>query len=188
MNYPSGTHSPGTGPQPGPFIGVSPPPPWQPPPPARNRIGWIVAVVAITALLSAALGAVLGATLNSKTNASTTPNDAEDASSATAADRHSEDIALCTKYAIVNASLPNRASTGLQLLTAAAVLENAMEANPGATSEIRSALTAVVDNYYESAAKSGNVRTRGLAEPPSYDLDQAGAVYARAWEVCGLDE
>ncbi|MCH9737035.1 MAG: hypothetical protein K0U78_21200 [Actinomycetia bacterium] len=198
MSYPGGPqpwdvksramNGPGTAPPPVPQAGAVA----SAPPPPRNRSGWIVAVVAVTALLSAALGAGIGAAVGSKTSdnasnsreggASTTPPNPS------AADTHAQDLALCTKYAIVNASLPKGSSDGAELLPAAAVLENSLLANPSASTEIRSALAAVVDNYYRSSADTGQVRTRGLAEPPKYDLDHARAVYSRAWDVCGLGQ
>lgn len=184
MTYPSGTH-----PQPGPHVGASPPPPpWQPPPPARNRIGWIVAIVAITALLSAALGGILGATLNSKTTASTTQNGAEEASSATATDRHAQDVALCTKYAIINSAIPKPYDNAMDLLPAAAGLQSALDENPQASAAVRTAISNVVSAYYARMAAFGEVRERGLAEPPPSSMEEAQSSYNEAWTTCGLDQ
>lgn len=161
-----------------------PPPPAPAPPPKSQRALWFAAL-AVAAVVAAGVGGVLlGSGLH-------THRDSEPEQVVTAehgGDTHAQDVALCTRYVIVNASLPDRSSSGLQLLTAAAVLENALGEYPGASPEITSALTAVVQNYYRSAARSGEVRTRGLAEPPSYDLEEAEAIYDRAWTVCGLDQ
>ncbi len=153
-----------------------------------RRALWVV--LATAAIVTAAVGGgIVGSALTATRTEPTNPAPATmTTAAADAADTHAQDVALCTRYAIVNASLPKRASTGVELLSAAAVLENALAANPGASSEISSALTAVVADYYGSAADTGKVRTRGLAEPPGYDLDQARAVYAQAWAVCGLDK
>lgn len=188
MSHP-GMNGPGAQPYPSAPTGAGTPPlPWQPPPP-RNRSSWImVTVVAVTALLSAGLGGILGATLSAKTLSSTSQDDTVKTATPAAADTHTQDVALCTRYVIVNASLPKQSSTSMELLAGAAVLENAIGANPAASPEIISALTAVIDNYYKSAADAGKVQTRGLAEPPDYDLDEARVTYERAWSACGLDK
>ncbi|MCH9737037.1 MAG: hypothetical protein K0U78_21210 [Actinomycetia bacterium] len=188
-----GTNGPGTGPPftaQGGFV-APPPPPWQQPPP-RNRYGWIVAVVAVTALLSAALGAGIGAAVGSKTSdnasnsreggASTTPPNPS------AADTHAQDVALCTKYAIINSAIPKPYDNAMDLLPAAAGLQGALGENADASIAVRAAISDVISAYYARMAAFGEVRQRGSAEPPSSSRSEAQAAYDHAWTTCGLDQ
>ena len=62
----------------------------------------------------------------------------------------------------------------------------ALGANPAASPEIRTAISDVVTEFDGLIASFGHVRTRGLAEPPGYDLQQAQQVFDHAWDICQL--
>jgi hypothetical protein len=65
-------------------------------------------------------------------------------------------------------------------------LRLALAENPNASREIRDAITDVVYNYDALIAAFGEVRTRGLAEPPKYDMDKSRRILDHAWDVCQL--
>lgn len=171
------------------------PPVGGPPPaaPKRPGRGGLVAIVAATALISAGLGTAIGAAVVK----STSPSDAtaqtvqpENVADAPATgDTHAQDIAVCSKYAIINATIPNPDTKGMDLLPAVAALENALAENPHASESVRHAIRGVIDTFYSAMAGYGKVRPRGLAEvPPKYEPESAGAAYQQAWTVCGLDQ
>ena len=101
---------------------------------------------------------------------------------------HAQDVALCTRYAVVNTTQPRTDRRALDILPAATALENALADNPNASTPVRVAITDVVSVYYARIATYGEVRTRGLAEPPTHDLAKEQAAYDQVWAVCGLDE
>lgn len=104
-----------------------------------------------------------------------------------AGDTHVQDVALCTSYAVINSAIPRPYESGADLLPAAAALQQAVAASPGASAEIRFAMTGVVDAFYSRIAEFGEVRRRGLAEPPAYSNEHVQTAYDRAWSVCQLD-
>lgn len=162
------------------------------PSPSAGRAG-LIAVVATTALIAAGLGAAVGAIVIK----STLPNEVvpqavqatNDAGASAHGDTHAQDIAVCSKYAIINATIPNPDTRGMDLLPAAAALENALAENPHASESVQRAVRGVIDTFYSAMADYGKVRPRGLAEvPPKYEPEDAGAAYQQAWTVCGLDQ
>ncbi len=161
-------------------------------PPNRPGRGGLIAIVAATALISAGLGTAIGAMVIK----STSPNEVvpqaveatNDAGAPAHGDTHAQDIAVCSKYAIINATIPNPDTRGMDLLPAAAALENALAENPHASESVQRAVRGVIDTFYSAMAGYGKVRPRGLAEvPPKYEPEDAGAAYEQAWTVCGLD-
>lgn len=168
---------------------------WQPTPPRR----WLTtAIVAVTAAAALAIGVAVGAVLSDGGNSSAadtigpvvTNESAAETSSSTpsAAEVHAQDVALCTRYAVVNTTQPRTDRRALDILPAAAALENALVDNPHANTSVRAAIADVVSVYYARIAAYGEVRTRGLAEPPTHDLVNEQAAYDQVWTVCGLDE
>ncbi len=106
----------------------------------------------------------------------------------TAADTHAQDVALCTKYAIINSALPKRDSNAGDLLPAVTALENALRENPDASPQIRTAIADMTAAYYARMGAYAPVRSRGLAEPPPHDLEAENAAADQAWAICGLDQ
>lgn len=173
---------------------IYPPVGGQPPAaPKRPGRGGLVSIVAATALISSGLGAAIGAAVIRSTSPSDasaqTVQPANGADAPTTRDTHAQDIAVCSKYAIINATIPNPDTKGMDLLPAASALENALAENPHASESVRHAIRGVIDTFYSAMAGYGEVRPRGLAEaPPKYEPESAGATYQRAWTVCGLDQ
>ncbi|ODQ91354.1 hypothetical protein BHQ17_16800 [Mycolicibacterium holsaticum] len=173
----------GTHYQPLPSYGVAPPPPAQ-------RRGVLIAAIAATALLSAGIGAAVGTVVANSSAPDTsmavppapTPGTATD----TGASSHAQDVALCTRYAIVNSAIPKPYDNAMDILPAAAALQASLEEYAGASQPVRQAISDVVSAYYARMAVFGGVRERGLAEPPDDDRQAAQAAYDRAWEVCEL--
>lgn len=169
---------------------------WQPPPPRRR---WLTpAIMAGTAAVALGIGVALGvvfsdggsSTVADTTGAAVTSKSTADTVSAppSAAEVHAQDVALCTRYAVVNTTQPRTDRRALDILPAATALENALADNPNASTPVRVAITDVVSVYYARIATYGEVRTRGLAEPPTHDLAKEQAAYDQVWAVCGLDE
>jgi len=165
-----------------------------PPPSTPNRPGrgGLIAIVAATALISAGLGTAIGAIVvksTSSTDAAALQPANGAGAPATTEDTHAQDVAVCSKYAIINATIPNPDTKGMDLLPAAAALENALAENPHASESVRHAIRGVIDTFYSAMAGYGKVRPRGLAEvPPKYEPESAGAAYQQAWTVCRLDQ
>ncbi len=164
-------------------------------PPNRPGRGGLIAIVAATALISAGLGTAIGATaigaitIKSSGAPAQAVQSANDAGAPATGDTHAQDVAVCSKYAIINATIPNPDTKGMDLLPAAAALENALAENPHASESVRHAIRGVIDTFYSAMAGYGEVRPRGLAEvPPKYEAESAGAAYQQAWTVCRLDQ
>ena len=83
---------------------------------------------------------------------------------------------------------PVRHGKSLDILPAAAALENALADTPHASPSVRAAIADVVSVYYARIAAYGEVRARGLAEPPAHDLVNEQSAYDQVWSVCGLDK
>lgn len=177
--------------------GLDPLAAWQPTP-ARRR--WLIpTVIAVTAAAALGIGVALGAILSDRGNNSaddrtdlvvTNEPGTETASSTppSATEVHAQDVALCTRYAVVNTTQPRTDRRALDILPAAAALENALTDNPHASASVRAAITDVVSVYYARIAAYGEVRARGLAEPPPHNVGDEQAAYDQVWSVCGLDE
>ncbi len=162
-------------------------------PPNRPGRGGLIAAIAATALISAGLGTAIGAIVIKSTSsadaAAQAVQPANVAGAPASGDTHAQDIAVCSKYAIINATIPNPDTRGMDLLPAAAALENALAENPHASESVQRAVRGVIDTFYSAMAGYGEVRPRGLAEvPPKYEPEVAGAAYQQAWTVCGLDQ
>lgn len=158
-------------------------PPASPQPPRRP--GWGRVGIAAAMVATAIGGGIAGALLTGMTQ-QTSSTAASSTTTTTAADSHTQDVRLCTSFAIINASTPAEDQKASDLLPATTALREALTANPGADSEIRDAVGALADAYSARMASYAPVRTRGLAEPPTYDKDQAQAAYDRVWDVCHL--
>jgi hypothetical protein len=101
---------------------------------------------------------------------------------------HEQDVKLCTSYAVMNTTIPRPYTSATDLLPAMTVLQEKLDTNPAASTEVRDAITGVVDVLYARVARYGEVRERGLAEPPVYDQATAQAAMDHAWQVCQLDK
>lgn len=175
----------GTHYQPLPSYGVAPPPPAQ-------RRGVLIAAIAATALLSAGIGAAVGTVVANSSAPDTsmaappapTPGTATD----TGASTHAQDVALCTRYAIVNGAMPSRDTKASDLLPGVTALETALQEFPNASAEIREAVAGMVSAYYARMAAYGPIRARGLAEPPVHSTEVEKAASDKVWQLCGLDE
>ncbi|KAA1429577.1 hypothetical protein [Mycolicibacter arupensis] len=131
-------------------------------------------------------GGIAGALLTTTTRH--TSSDAPSATVRPAADTHTQDVQLCTAYATINAVRPKPETNGMEILPAASALQLAIDANPGASPEIRAAMENVVAVFYKSMADFEKVRPRGLAEPTPYRQDEATDSYKQAWDACRLGE
>lgn len=172
--------------------GQAPTPPTAPPKGSgegggkRPRIGRITAMVA-TVLAAGLLGGVAGAAVTHRTTATVEPAAPVPATPTySAATIQAQNIQLCTAYATINSAMPKPQSNALEVLPAVNALRIALNDNPAAAPEIRTAVMDVVHNYDALIAAFGKVRERGLAKPPAYDLGQAQQILDRAWDVCQL--
>ena len=150
------------------------------------------AVLATAAIVTAAVGGgIVGSALTATRTEPSNPDTAAPATMTTAADgadTHTQDVALCTKYAVINSAMPRTDENAGDLLPAVAAMEIALAENPDASTPIRAAITDVVSAYYARMAAYAPVRTRGLAEPIPHDLETQRAAAHQAWTVCGLDK
>ncbi len=177
---------------------TSPPPgaAWQPPAARRRR--WVVpAVVGGTAVVALVAGVALGAVFSGggdDSGASTAgpiasePANGPAGASPSASEVHAQDVSLCTSYAIINTAIPTPDTRGSDLLPAVAALQIALAENPNASAPVRVAVTDMTSVYQARIAAHGEVRKRGLAEPPLYTVEAHKAASAEVWAVCGLDE
>ena len=152
---------------------------------------WVV--LATAAIVTAAVGggivgSALTATRTETTNTDTAATTTMTTAAADAVDTHAQDVALCTKYAVINSAMPRTDENAGDLLPAVAAMEIALAENPDASTPIRAAITDVVSAYYARMAAYAPVRTRGLAEPIPHDLETQRAAAHQAWTVCGLDK
>jgi hypothetical protein len=133
-------------------------------------------------------GGIVGALLTAATTQHTPTAATTSTTGPAPADTHTQDVRLCTAFAIINASTPAEDQKASDLLPATTALRQAVAASPGASAEIRDAVGALADAYAARMASYAPVRTRGLAEPPAYDKDQAQTAYDRAWDACRLGD
>ncbi len=153
----------------------------QTPPPAERRgKTWLWATVIIAGIAFTGLCAGLGAALASRHPS--TPA----AAPVTTAERHQQDINLCTAYAVATAAVPRPITIGNDLLPARLTLLRTLDENRDASPDLREALTNVAAAWYARAALP--VKSRGLTELAPYDAVAAQAAIERAWHLCGLDE
>lgn len=162
-----------------------PPPTTTPNKPRGPRRALLLCVaVMVAALAGGAVGAVI---TNQLQHRDTPPSAAASTPPAPSAEAiHAADVRLCTAYATINSAMPNPQTSALEVLPGVNGLRLALAENPNASREVRDAVTDVVYNYDALIASFGKVRTRGLAEPPTYNMDNAQRVLDRAWNVCQL--
>lgn len=148
--------------------------------PGTGRLAAVVAAVLVAGLL----GGVVGAVVTKRTSRTTDQTPATPAYSAETI--RTQNVQLCTSYAIINSAMPKPADNALQILPGANGLRLALDEAPAASSEIRSAISHVVSEFDALIASFGKVRTRGMAKPPTYHVAKAQAVFDRAWDICQL--
>lgn len=179
----------GTGYQPAPAPGHFGPPVSAP---KRSGRGGLIALVAATALVAAGVGAAIGtiATNSAASNAgaSQTVEPTNVTGAPATGDPHAQDVGLCTRYAIINGAMPTRDTKASDLLPGVTALETSLHEFPGASPEIREAVGDMVSAYYARMAAYGPIRQRGLAEPPTHNVEAEKAASDRVWQICGLDE
>ena len=171
--------------------------PGQPPSPARRR--WVMpAVVGGTAVVALIAGVTLGAvfggggTSDSGTGTEAPveiqrdPAGVAGGGAPSPAEVHAQDVSMCTSYAIINSAMVTPDKTGSDLLPTVTALQVALADNPDASAPVRVAVTDLASIYRARVAAHGNVRTRGLAEPPPYNMDAENAAVEQVWTVCGL--
>lgn len=162
------------------------PPPTTTPKKPRSPRGALLLCVAVmvAALAGGAVGAVV---TNQLQHRDPSPGAAPSAPPAPSAEAiHAADVRLCTAYVTINAAMPKPQNSGMEVLPGVNGLRLALAENPNASREIRDAITDVVYNYDALIAAFGEVRTRGLAEPPKYDMDKSRRILDHAWDVCQL--
>lgn len=101
-------------------------------------------------------------------------------------DTHTQDIVLCTSYALIDAALHHPITSGRDALPAIAPLRLALIENPDADPRVRDAIAGAVEAYDAVLAK--DAKPRGLSEPPPYDPATVTAAFDRVSQVCGLTE
>jgi hypothetical protein len=97
-------------------------------------------------------------------------------------------VGLCTRYAIINGAMPAKDTKASDLLPGVTALETSLQEFPGASPEIREAVADMVSAYYARMAAYGPIRKRGLAEPPTHNVEAEQAASDRVWQMCGLDK
>ncbi|MBS9536142.1 hypothetical protein KIH27_21390 [Mycobacterium sp. M1] len=158
------------------------PPAWgQPPPPApapawRNRCLRTTATAAL-ALIAGLGGGLLGAHIG--------PSTRTDTAAVNAQSQHQQDINLCSVYGMVNAAGSHPDQTRTEGLVYVVAMQQALDANPGASPQIRSAMADVFSALHQIAAYK--VDSKGLSQQPALDDAAAKAAYDHGRQVCGLD-
>ncbi|MBU8820736.1 hypothetical protein KL864_33240 [Mycolicibacterium goodii] len=138
-------------------------------------------------LVAGLLGGVVGGIVGRHSAPQAPPPAATSATPTYSAETiRAQNIQLCTAYATINSAMPSPAENAMQVLPGTNGLRLALQEAPAASPEIRSALEDVVHQFDAMIAAFGKVRTRGLAEPPRYDVERAQKVSDRAWDVCRL--
>lgn len=99
---------------------------------------------------------------------------------------HTQDVTLCTTYALVTAAIRHPIESGSDVLPAIAPLRLALVENPDATPEIRDAISGAIGGF--DAILARGVAAQGSSEPPSYDQAAVNADFSRAAKACGLAE
>ena len=97
---------------------------------------------------------------------------------------HTQDVVLCTSYALIDAALHHPISSGSDALPAIAPLRLALTENPDADPQVREAISGAVEAYDAILAK--DAKPQGLSEPPPYDPATVAAAFDRVTQVCGL--
>ena len=173
----------------GPGPGVYPPqPPWTPPtssPPQPPRRPASRLALAAAILAAAVGGGIIGSVLTNRTDTSAIPSTTAAQETAAPEDVRAQDVKLCTEYVLMTAALTKPTVAG-ELAPAAAAVRTSLAAHPGASADIRSALSDVVDAYLAELSSFESRGPKGLVDPPKYDQAAAQATYDRAWAICGL--
>lgn len=97
-------------------------------------------------------------------------------------------VSLCLEYAAVTQSVPNPAETSLQLLTGLNGVRWALAEYPDASTDIRDAITEVINHYDALFISSTHVQppANGSRPLPSYDPGTAQQAVDRALDACHL--
>jgi hypothetical protein len=166
----------------------SPPPAWRDP--KRPNVGRLLVLLLVVAILIVGLlGVVVGALITRQTESRDVPAAApipQVPALPSAETIRTQNVQLCTAYATINSAMPKPAGNGLEVLPGANGLRLALAENPAASPEIRDAISDVVGQFDAMIEGFGKVRTRGLADPPPYDVQHAQQVSDHAWDVCQL--
>jgi hypothetical protein len=99
---------------------------------------------------------------------------------------HTQDVVLCTSYALINAALHHPIASGRDALPAIAPLRLALTENPDANPQVREAISGTVEAYDAILAK--DAKPHGLSQPPAYDPAMVTAAFDRVSQVCGLTD
>lgn len=167
-------------------------PPVSPPsaPPSHastgRRIGlWAGLAVALVVVAAgaAAAGVVVGVRVADDRNAPTavpappTPPTAEQVRAST--------VDLCTRFVAAAAALPSPQRTGMDVLPVANAIDSALQSNPFADAEIRTAVEKVLELNLEQVSKLSKAPTRGAVHPSTtWDAETANAASDHAWDLC----
>ena len=99
---------------------------------------------------------------------------------------HTQDVVLCTSYALIKAALHHPIDSGPDALPAIAPLRLALIENPDANPQVREAISGAVEAFDAILAKGA--KPHGLSQPPAYDPTTVQAAFDRVSQVCGLTE
>jgi hypothetical protein len=156
----------------------------------------LILLLVVAILIAGLLGGVVGALITHQTESKDVPASApipqalapipQAPAPPSAETIRTQNVQLCTAYAIINSAMAKPAANATDVLPGVSGLRLALSANPAASPEIRSAISDVVTQFDGLIASFGHVRTRGLAEPPPYDMQQAQPVFDHAWDICQL--
>lgn len=97
-----------------------------------------------------------------------------------------QDVVLCTSYALINAALRHPIASGPDALPAIAPLRLALIENPDANPQVREAISGAVEAF--DAILSKGAKPHGLSEPPTYDPTKVKAAFDRVAQVCDLTQ
>ena len=158
-------------------------PPAAPPKRRRGR-GFLVAAMAVTALISAGIGGGIVAAVNHTT--SSTPAAPAAPPAPTAEQVHAENVRLCTAYATYNSALPTPPKSALEIYPVVNGIRWALAESLMPVLRSVHAITELVHQYDGDWRNSVTSEPAAMHNPRTGVATQCRAADNHVWDVCQL--
>ncbi|SLI19233.1 Uncharacterised protein [Mycobacteroides abscessus subsp. abscessus] len=152
--------------------------------PRQNKI---VVAVAAAAITSGLVGGLAGVLIGANVVAPQRPAAVQATATPSAAEVDAANTDLCTRFYTAHAAQPTPQKTAADIIPYVDYVQAALDANPAASPEVRSAIEAAARMSRQQAEKFSGIEQRGLAKPSStWTADKANDAEEAAWNACKL--
>lgn len=147
----------------------------------------LVLAIAGTALVAGLVGGLAGVLIGANLVAPQRPVAAGTTTTPSSAEVDAANTDLCTRFYTAHAAQPTPQRTAADIIPYVDYIQAALDANPSASADIRSAIEAAARSGRQQAEKFSGIEQRGLAKPSTtWTADKANDAEEAAWNACKL--